>query len=1315
MVKKFLKIAGVKSEAEFYKKYPSEAAFFKAHPEAKDLKQYKQGGQQKKLNQLTSFEGDVDNIMPIGQMGSIISQTPAAQLFQPIDFQELKDSYDQQMTGSTDAKRRAAQQEAQAAAQQQGSGGGGGGMDMSQIMKMVGGAEGGAGGAEALASLPIGKKGKKLKKGQTGLGLNSPAGGTMTGVTAAGTNPYMWNSNPNIGDPIASTAANASTPATAVGQTPAVSGSVGQLPPPESSEVGKLASAIPVIGGIVSGIEGLFNEREMRKRAEQQKELSDLTLQASMLKPEKAQRRYVRPEDSIVQPEQLFPSYGVGTNVLARNGSVLKAQNGTDESYEKLKEYGSAAYDQMDPFYETLYGAANKYKNEKTGKVSDLNSARATVKAFLKHPEVLLMKRHQLPSELTSMESNPYGVQSYTTPVTGGWYPTQWGEPVKGLGIGKFFGNIGENIGNFFEERKIRRQTNRGIRRQRSCFYGKCYDEEGNVTPEAEDGMQIGGNLTEIQNMYNPGDLYEDLGYEPLSESDVIKQYQGGGTIDPGLAGGLNLLGSFSGQIGGALGGGGFEANAGTDTGGAIGGAIGNAIAPGVGGMVGNIAGSLIGGALNQAPRKIKAAQEATRKNVEKAAAYSASQALQRQYSAHVKNGGWVSNDWLPQVITKFGEYDVKDLLKEDPTMDTLRTGGHIRQNYSYPQDQFNLGGSLQTTWGGYAEPISQNPYLPGTGETVMFRGKSHEERDRKGRTGIGVKYGGEDGEYSPYMEYGRDGVEDVTDVEVERGEPAMELPDGETGENSMVVFGNLKIPKQFIPEAGGKKFKNYVNSLSQKENKLSKSLDKDVETLDSLEIYTPFDKLKMDALQANLMGKNMKLKKIADKKTEAASVQSALNDTASEYGLDADSLAKGKVKIDKKAQQEMAKFGKDIFKAQDGGKYKIIGKQAGSIDYNPLGQAGDELWTKENYDKLWKPKVKDAFDDPIKSRQIISDLENYTGQDFADVQAALAKEKTFEGKVNVAKKLATDKKVGPYHQIINELIETKRPIDPAQKIPFGTPGELKPKFRDIPRIPEETINKIPEKGGFDWTGLINQITPFFRPTDVDYDVDLSPEMMALSMNQLEPVDAQLYQPQLLTPYDVSYQDQLNEVTAQSRAAERMAGGDPAALASIMGQASRAKSSILGEQFRQNQAQRMGVYNQNIGTLNDAQLKNLAILDEQAKRQAMARSNTKAQALEAAKSVSDKIAKNRLENRTLQTYENLYNFRYGPQGRAINYNPLAQFNTTVGGSGSSKGGGLAPGYEFTYDSTGNIIGTRKSSKKDDDARNGRIVKAMKGY
>jgi hypothetical protein len=44
MKSKFLKIAGVKSDKAFYKKYPTEAAFFKAHPEAKKTIKKAQGG-----------------------------------------------------------------------------------------------------------------------------------------------------------------------------------------------------------------------------------------------------------------------------------------------------------------------------------------------------------------------------------------------------------------------------------------------------------------------------------------------------------------------------------------------------------------------------------------------------------------------------------------------------------------------------------------------------------------------------------------------------------------------------------------------------------------------------------------------------------------------------------------------------------------------------------------------------------------------------------------------------------------------------------------------------------------------------------------------------------------------------------------------------------------------------------------------------------------------------------------------------------------------------------------------------------------------
>jgi hypothetical protein len=123
-----------------------------------------------------------------------------------------------------------------------------------------------------------------------------------------------------------------------------------------------------------------------------------------------------------------------------------------------------------------------------------------------------------------------------------------------------------------------------------------------------------------------------------------------------------------------------------------------------------------------------------------------------------------------------------------------------------------------------------------------------------------------------------------------------------------------------------------------------------------------------------------------------------------------------------------------------------------------------------------------------------------------------------------------------------------------------------------------------------------------------------------------------------------------------------MAQGNPAAQALIAGQAYDAINKVKGEEFRANQAMQAGVYNQNRATLNDAKLKNLDIYDRQYTRQEQAKSNTKAITQAALNSISDKYAKNKLENRELGIYENLYNYRYDPSGRAINMNPLFQAN-----------------------------------------------------
>ena len=58
--------------------------------------------------------------------------------------------------------------------------------------------------------------------------------------------------------------------------------------------------------------------------------------------------------------------------------------------------------------------------------------------------------------------------------------------------------------------------------------------------------------------------------------------------------------------------------------------------------------------------------------------------------------------------------------------------------------------------------------------------------------------------------------------------------------------------------------------------------------------------------------------------------------------------------------------------------------------------------------------------------------------------------------------------------------------------------------------------------------------------------------------------------------------------------------------------------------------------------LNDAQLKNLQILDQQYVRQAQAKSNTKEQTIAALSSIAAKTAQQRAPNRKLAVMENMY-------------------------------------------------------------------------
>ena len=76
-------------------------------------------------------------------------------------------------------------------------------------------------------------------------------------------------------------------------------------------------------GDIMKGVKQIKAQKEQLKKAKQTNQLSGIYKTLSGIREEQPERRYVRPEDSLINPNQLYPSTGVGTNVLAKNGKNI--------------------------------------------------------------------------------------------------------------------------------------------------------------------------------------------------------------------------------------------------------------------------------------------------------------------------------------------------------------------------------------------------------------------------------------------------------------------------------------------------------------------------------------------------------------------------------------------------------------------------------------------------------------------------------------------------------------------------------------------------------------------------------------------------------------------------------------------------------------------------------------------------------------------------------------------------------------------------------------------------------------------------------
>ena len=1269
MKDQILKIAKVKSEKEFYKKYPSEEAFMKAHGKA--FKKAAMGSKMvnDQLHQLTDFGNP-----PIAQYG--------------IGMKKKPQNFNNYLQGTNQA-----------------------GINPDGSIKQVG---------DAFNNATMAKMSGQQMGSDMSAQFTTPSADKLLGK-----------------NDINSGAAKAG------GFDAGAAGMAG----------------LQGIGKVIGGIEAIAAQKKAQKKAQQSAQLGELALTAQQTM-EKPKNQYVRPEDSLVQPGQLGNPYGTGTNYLqAQNGTMIDglknyAKINYPESIKKIEEIlkrvdvmgeRGSLNPELPMHSDTLY-PGNKYKdafmktpNIRTEKDESFKKGRPLTneqKAIVLHHTGYtdtardndvswamrgVDKLFRTPGAESShvvidFNGNRY---NYANPNQVAYHAgnsmMNGRDNVNDFGVGvEFQGDTDQTpltkeqlesfmeyaapimkknkipIDNVVTHKQIRKNyidKNPNDKKAAAESKPDVNDKEYSKIIQAlkkkgafqmggalsgATGM-IGGNPTEIQNTYTPGDLYSDLGYEPLEES--YKQYRHGGEM-PKAEFGEYFQDSGQAQIGSAVGG-------------AV--AQGFGLPPAVGELVGKVAGNLLGGAKDA--RKLQAQKDKAALN-QSMMGFEQTRA-QGPLSANLEHGGWVSHDWQPQTFTKFGEYSAKDLLKPPHDADMLRAGGSIGDDYYTPPSaralqtyeyggQMALGGELQIGEGGYAETLSYNPNLPG-GEIGMFRGASHDNG------GIQTQYG-ENG------------------VEVEGGEPFTILEDNgsEDGNNlegggskeNLVVFGNIKINKEIAdlmgdPKAKGKKFKTYIADVAKNDAKQLKTIQKGLELIEEYDGNSSYDKLGMNSGMASLMGAKAQQKINADKIKEAGIVQDSIHKVANEYGVKSDKLAEGRFEKETDPSM-MGKNGKKVKKAQKGIEtLKGLDDEA-LLDpnYPERMQALNEYYSLNNADR---EMIKRGMSKP-----------GFMGLGATDLPEAV---------VSSSKKPKIDYNLLDWPDLPGPFTKAEAQV---QDEPQGK-GPRKPidwkKLGDIGKV------------------ALSYAEPWLRPSNANDDLppdQLYPEYFAMATNQLEPVQAQKFQPMLDTPYDISLNDQINAIDSQARAAIRAGGNNPAAQSIIMAQAIEAKNKVIGEQTRINQANKMQVYDKNRAMLNDAQLKNLGIIDQQYVRQSQAKSNTKAQTQAALSSIAAKTAQQRATNRKLAIMENMYGFRFSPSGRAINMNAPAQFNmfgNPFGRTGNQQG--LSPGLAFTYDDQQQIVGTRRVPKSDqlsiDDldglknggktskikARNSSIVKALK--
>lgn len=282
--------------------------------------------------------------------------------------------------------------------------------------------------------------------------------------------------------------------------------------------------------------------------------------------------------------------------------------------------------------------------------------------------------------------------------------------------------------------------------------------------------------------------------------------------------------------------------------------------------------------------------------------------------------------------------------------------------------------------------------------------------------------------------------------------------------------------------------------------------------------------------------------------------------------------------------------------------------------------------------------------------------------------------------------KAGADANWGPEHDKLwkslpkekqDELLNKSKIPAPAQDNPVSnTPPdnsalEYKPKYEQIVKIDgtKDTPYGAAQKDPTQFRDKVNIGTGdrkrgWLSPLAIE---QIAPELLTVATNKRQAVPQLSYQPELKQTFDLSYQLGRNENQSSFNQVAKIAEntGNVDALSALAANLYKANEQYNMQEVQGNAQQKLGVYGQNVDTLNDAKLKNLQLIESQQTKQAAADYNTWKTDIAAFTSVAGKELQNKLENKTYNAYANLFrHYGFDKKGN-VTFNPddvVTRFN-----------------------------------------------------